>query len=49
MSKEDVIAAILFAESESDWAEVEKLYKLLFRINDNERKDVTNNNDGSIY
>ena len=48
-SKEEVIEALLFAESENDEEEVEKLYKLLFRINDNERKNITDNNDGSIY
>ena len=34
LNKEEVIEAILFAESESDWEEVERLYKLLFKIND---------------
>lgn len=34
MSKDDVIEAILFAESEGDWEEVERLYKILFKIND---------------
>lgn len=34
MSKEEVIEAILFAESESDWEEVERLYKILFKINE---------------
>jgi len=34
--KNDVIEAILFAESESDWDEVDRLYKILFEINDGE-------------
>ena len=33
-TKDDVVSAILFAESEGDWDEVEKLYKILFKIND---------------
>jgi len=36
--KEDIVEAILFAESESDWEEVDKLYKILFRINDSEAR-----------
>jgi len=36
MSKEDIIEAILFAESEGDWEEVDRLYKILFNINDTE-------------
>ena len=36
--KEDIVEAIFFAESEGDWEEVDKLYKILFRINDTEAR-----------
>ena len=36
-TEEELIDAILFAESEHDWEEVERLYKLLFDLHD---KDV---------
>lgn len=36
MTKKELIDAIKFAESEGDWDKVEKLYKLLFILNDEE-------------
>jgi hypothetical protein len=34
LNEDEIIEAILFAESESDWEEVERLYKLLFEAHD---------------
>lgn len=41
-NKEDIIEAILFAESEGDWDEVEKLYRMLFKLNDMASSDSSN-------
>lgn len=39
MNKNVVIEKIKFAESESDWDEVERLYKELFKINDGDKNE----------
>ena len=33
-SEQEIVSAIKFAESEGDWDEVERLYKLLFDLHD---------------
>lgn len=38
LNEDEIVEAILFAESESDWEEVDRLYKLLFEIHDHEEK-----------
>jgi hypothetical protein len=35
ITEEEIIDAIKFAESEYDWEEVERLYKILFQFHDN--------------
>ena len=37
-TEEEVIEAIKFAESEHDWKEVERLYKILFKFHDKNQK-----------
>jgi len=38
LNEDEIIEAIKFAESESDWDEVERLYKLLFEAHDSVKK-----------
>ena len=40
LNEDEIVEAILFAESESDWEEVERLYKLLFDVHDHEEKNA---------
>lgn len=40
ITEKEIIDAIKFAESEHDWKEVERLYKVLFQFHDNNQNEA---------
>ena len=40
VTKEEILRAISVASGEHDWEEVDRLYKILFEINDQEEENL---------